>query len=133
MPFVSSFSKSSLIGGDGDDTYIYNIGDGEDTINDAAGEDDYILMGTGIAIEDIILAQIGNNLEITFDGVTGDKITIVDHYDTSITNTVEKIVFEDASELSLMPIIYNEINGTPSNETINGSADPDLIPWCERS
>jgi Ca2+-binding RTX toxin-like protein len=113
----------TLFGGGGDDEYAYSAGDGEDTITDDSGTDDFIRLGPSIVLADIILTQVGDDLEITFDGAAGDKITVVDHYAAG-TKQVEKIVFDDESELSL---IANLIEGTGASETINGTTGIDHI------
>lgn len=114
-----------IYGNAGNDEYVFNIGDGQDTITDSDGTDDFIRLGTGIAQADVVLTQVGNNLEITFTGTPTDKITIIDHYDEATTNQVEKIIFDDLSELSLVgPVI---IEGTSGDDTLTGTGDDDFF------
>ena len=71
-------------GSHGNDTYIFNKGDGEDTIIDYSyfksnSPMDKILFGEGITAENIIFSRDENNLVISY-GSEGDTITVVNHY-----------------------------------------------------
>lgn len=66
-----------LIGGDGDDIYLFNLGDGADVIMDSGGMD-RIVFGAGIALEDISLQQVNDDLFITI-GTEGDSIQVIGH------------------------------------------------------
>jgi Ca2+-binding RTX toxin-like protein len=70
--FLSS-GNDFLIGGSGDDTYTFNLGDGIDTIvdTDAPGEGNRILFGEGITAANLTFAQNQNSLAITFGGGNG--------------------------------------------------------------
>ncbi|WDD34288.1 hypothetical protein PQG02_08135 [Nostoc sp. UHCC 0926] len=82
--------NDTLIGGGGKDKFVYNLGDGTDTITDFAGigkgvnptaaviaEVDTIkFQGTGLTARNLLLAQNGNNLEITFEGQDGTKVIL---------------------------------------------------------
>ncbi|MEM6463206.1 MAG: M10 family metallopeptidase C-terminal domain-containing protein, partial [Pseudomonadota bacterium] len=111
-----------LYGAEGNDNYVFNAGDGQDTIEDTAG-DDFITLGPGISSGDLTLTQVGDDLEITFSGTPGDKITIKDHYGAGTTQ-VEKIVFNDLSELNLTA---NNVNGTSGNDTLTGTSGQDVF------
>lgn len=109
---AASTGDDTLYGGVDSDTYIFNAGDGQDTINDIQGFDDAIRLGPGIVETDLTLTQAGNDLEITFAGTATDKITVAGHYDTAAYNQIEKIIFDDESELVLSipdpsPILTN--------------------------
>ena len=126
--FEGGLGNDALNAGDGSDEYVFSVGDGQDTITDTDGTDDFIRMGAGIAQADVILTQVGNNLEITFTSGT-DKITVIDHYDAGTTKQVEKIVFDDLSEMSLVG--PNVVDGTSGADTIYGTVDNDLINGYE--
>ena len=67
----------TLYGDAGNDTYIFNLGDGADTINnyDTAGIDT-ISFGAGIGLADINMAtKVGNNLILRI-GANGDQLTV---------------------------------------------------------
>jgi len=80
----------SLTGGGGQDRFIYNLGDGIDTISDFGGvgtifdapatvlaEVDTIKFnGAGLTARNLLLAQNGSNVEITFEGVADAKVIL---------------------------------------------------------
>ncbi|WP_375505510.1 beta strand repeat-containing protein [uncultured Nostoc sp.] len=79
-----------LTGGGGKDKFIYNLGDGVDTITDFGGLgkgsnpsaaviselDTLKFQGSGLTAQNLLLTQNGNNLEVTFEGVADDKIIL---------------------------------------------------------
>ncbi|MEH2297956.1 MAG: DUF4347 domain-containing protein [Nostoc sp.] len=79
-----------LTGGGGKDKFVYNLGDGVDTITDFGGLgkssnpsaaiigelDTLKFQGTGLTARNLLLTQNGNNLEVTFDGVANDKVIL---------------------------------------------------------
>ncbi|MDZ8241500.1 MAG: calcium-binding protein, partial [Nostoc sp. ChiQUE01a] len=79
-----------LTGGGGKDRFVYNLGDGIDTITDFGGVgkgtnptagviskvDTIKFIGAGLTAKNLLLTQNGTNLEITFEGVTGTKIIL---------------------------------------------------------
>lgn len=72
----------TLVGGTGNDTYLLGRGYGSDSIteNDAtAGNVDMALFGADIAIDQIWLRQVGNNLEVSVIGGS-DKFTLNSWY-----------------------------------------------------
>ena len=77
-------------GAESDDTYVYNIGDGYDTILDNGGNDT-ILLGEGITQENIRFRRNENSLEMYFEGIDGN-INIL-----NTSNMIEKIVLADGT------------------------------------
>ncbi|NEU83078.1 DUF4347 domain-containing protein [Nostoc sp. UIC 10630] len=79
-----------LTGGGGKDKFVYNLGDGVDTITDFGGLgkgsnpsaaiigelDTLKFQGAGLTARNLLLTQNGNNLEVTFEGVADDKIIL---------------------------------------------------------
>ncbi|MES0884463.1 DUF4214 domain-containing protein, partial [Roseibium sp. SCP14] len=65
---VGGTGNDTLNGGAGDDIYVYNRGDGNDTINDtgSGSNGDTLRFGQGIELEDLKLTRSGNNLKIEF-------------------------------------------------------------------
>ena len=117
---IGGTGNDDLQGGDGDDEYIFNAGDGQDTITDTDGADDFIRLGPGIVAADLTLTDIGNDLEITFAGNPTDKITIIGHNGTG-TQQIEKIIFDDLSELSLVntaPVVNDDSDATDEDVAV---------------
>lgn len=82
-------------GGEGNDTYIYNIGDGLDTISDyqnssTESRNDKIKFGEGIKFSDLTFRQNGNDLIITlFNDITqGIVIKVSSVLTMTVLNTL---------------------------------------------
>ncbi|HEC19859.1 MAG TPA: hypothetical protein ENI97_11020, partial [Gammaproteobacteria bacterium] len=76
--FIGGQGNDTLKGGYGHDTYRFNLGDGQDIIDELSGNDT-LTFGAGIAYDQLWFSQQGNNLEISVIG-TGDKTTIANWY-----------------------------------------------------
>ena len=110
-----------LKGGSGNDEYVFAAGGGQDTIFDSAGTD-ALRFGAGITLSDLTFSYVGDDLKITFSGTPTDQVIIEDHNATS-PKIVEKIIFNDTSELYLAITA----NGSSGNDTMSGSVGPDTI------
>ncbi|MFN6538728.1 MAG: beta strand repeat-containing protein [Nostoc sp. EkiNYC01] len=87
---TANYGNDTLTGGGGKDKFVYNLGDGTDTITDFGGigkgtnptaaviaEVDTIkFQGAGFTAQNLLLTQNGTNLEITFEGVNDDKVIL---------------------------------------------------------
>ncbi len=111
---------NDLLYGEADsDTYVFNLGDGQDTVTDTGGTADKILLGSGISLSDIVLTDVSTyDLEMTFTNTPTDKITMANFRNGS-SNKIETISF-NGSDVSL-------IYGTASSETLTGTSGVDLI------
>ncbi|WP_280513962.1 calcium-binding protein [Ruminiclostridium herbifermentans] len=125
-----------LSGGLGNDTYIFNRGDGQDTISDVDKTDgniDTIVFGENIVGSDLLFTRVGNNLKIIIDG-TEDSITILNYYSNSWC-AIEQIRFADGTiwnkeTIDSQPMYISgegTINGTDIDEIIYGSKGKDII------
>jgi Ca2+-binding RTX toxin-like protein len=121
---VGGLGDDLLSGGGGADTYIYNSGDGDDTIHDdnqtIIGEGfltpdnsvDTLQLGPGITPGDIAFERDGASLTLVI-GSTGDRVTLVgqnDYIQTGVfgaisTDRVEQIRFDDGTVWS-----WDELN-----------------------
>ncbi len=122
-----------LEGGDGKDTYIWNKGDGNDTINDAHsaniayGWSGVLKLGEGVSAEDIEITRNGSDL-IMIIGEEKERVTVQGWY-SSLCNPLEKIEFADGSAWSsaqinaMSPVLY----GTDGDDTITGYSTNDII------
>jgi RHS repeat-associated protein len=80
----------TLIGGGDRDTFVFNLGDGTDTITDFGGVgpgnypsaaiipevDTLQFQGAGLTARNLLLTQNGSNLEVTFEGISGNKVIL---------------------------------------------------------
>ncbi|MHC5611260.1 MAG: choice-of-anchor Q domain-containing protein [Nostoc sp.] len=104
-----------LTGGGGKDKFVYNLGDGVDTISDFGGLgkgsnpsaaivselDTLKFQGTGLTAKNLRLTQNGNNLEVTFDGVANDKVILQNFPLENLDNlsTLGNILFDGQSSI----------------------------------
>ncbi|WP_150463561.1 calcium-binding protein [Francisella sp. XLW-1] len=116
-----------LAGGYGSDTYIFNKGDGVDTIQEMqigdysqkyydSGSRDTIKFGEGLNQEDVRFDYDGLDLHVTFANNDTDKV-IVKNFKNS---TLETMQFSDGSVLKQSDI-PTMIYGTEASEEIWGS------------
>ena len=97
-----------LMGGNGDDCYIFGKGSGHDTIIDSSGTDT-LMLGLGIKREDIITKVVGDNiiLGIKEEGKSfeqlSDTITIQNWSQAGFE--IENMTFDDGSILNIEDLL----------------------------
>lgn len=122
--------NDQLFGSSGTDRYFFNLGDGQDIINDeflfANGQtlsspEDEVIFGPGISADMLSGSRSGNDLIVSISPT--DRITIKNQF--SGANAIERFTFADGSPLS-----HAEINalqfvkrGTSGNDILTGG-DP---------
>ena len=128
-----------LEGGMGDDVYIYNKGDGNDTILNKydwmpnTTNNDTLRFGEGISKDDLIVTRVPINKEyeefgdfvISFKKSDG-SITLKDmlHQDwANENNIIQTFEFADGDKLSFIDIKQLSLSGTDSSDTISGYPD----------
>ena len=105
-----------LTGGGGKDKFVYNLGDGVDTITDFGGVgkgsnpsaavitevDTLKFQGAGLTARNLQLTQSGNNLEVTFEGVAADKVILQNFALEKLDNlsALGNILFDGQSSIS---------------------------------
>ncbi|MCC5663512.1 DUF4347 domain-containing protein [Nostoc sp. CHAB 5784] len=105
-----------LTGGGGKDKFIYNLGDGVDTITDFGGlgkasnpsaaiiaeVDTLKFQGAGLTARNLLLTQNSNNLEVTFEGVADDKVILQNFPLENLENVaaVGNILFNGQTSIS---------------------------------
>jgi hypothetical protein len=127
--------NDTITGFMGSDTYVFNRGDGQDTVTDYSGgysTTDKIVFGAGITAADVSVARSGsayiisitdpNNAEAT------DQITLRHAFGNEVYQ-IEQYEFEDgtvwsADDVQAMSLI---VNGTEGVDTLTGSAYDDVI------
>lgn len=109
-----------LEGGVGNDIYIYNSGDGFDTILDVSGTDQ-IVLGAGFVTTDLGHRFEGNNLILTLKGYDSFKI---EGFVTG--NKIESVKFSNNTVINLNMVPSN-ITGTAGNDTLSGTSGDDTI------
>ncbi|MDY0215175.1 MAG: calcium-binding protein, partial [Bacilli bacterium] len=120
-----------LNGGSGNDTYVFNIGDGNDTIIDDSGLDS-IKFGANITREDISIMQINNDLVMRLSA--DDSLTLKDWFnEETIEHRIELMVLEDEGEIAIADFIITPTEGNDNLEygdeknRINALGGDDII------
>ena len=121
---IGGVGNDILNGGYGRDTYIYNLGDGIDTITETRGNDK-IKFGEGISQSDLTYMQDGKDLRIVIKNDTNQNILIKDFYN-NVNNQVETLQFSDGStfNLSTQGLTLQQTN---ADDTVNGTNYNDII------
>ena len=121
-----------LNGSLGDDTYVFNLGDGQDTVLERYGDAvsyDVIEFGAGITASDLIFERQPDgrdeDLIIKIDG-TDDQITIKGQVSGELT-PIETLRFADGSEMSSAEIDALLLAPTSGSDTIQGTGRSDII------
>ena len=128
-----------LEGGMGDDVYIYNKGDGNDTILNKydwmpnTTNNDTLRFGEGISKDDLIVTRVPINKEYE---EFGDFVISFKKSDGSITlkdmlrldwanenNIIQTFEFANGDKLSFIDIRQLSLSGTDGNDTISGYPD----------
>ncbi len=123
-----------LEGGAGSDIYLFNRGDGHDTIvnRHSAPEGDIIRFGAGITRSDLVfektLSEDGqlNNLLIRVLGPDGDQLTIVNFFNLYEDWSIDLIQFSDGSWLDKKDI-QKLIQNTEGDDHIYGGVGDDSL------
>ncbi len=119
---TGGLGEDILEGGNGDDIYYYDMGHGDDTIEDFKGSEK-IVFGAGITLDDIEFVRVGTqHLRLDIDAsVGGGSILINEMYDNFTTYyVIESLEFDDGSTFEF--ITYDPIyNGTDDDETLYGT------------
>lgn len=143
--------NDTLTGGAGDDVYVFNLGDGVDTINDTGGEsgiENTLYFGAEITKDDLTFVWQTDSLRIDV-GTGGDAIIL----DNCIQNDpmgnlpVYALEFADGTRNSLINLLYpgitetgasgddtivggagcDNLNGSDGNDTLDGGAGHDTL------
>ena len=127
---IGGKGNDRLEGSYGDDIYIWNLGDGFDTIYDYNGgntDNDTIKFGEGISFEDLLFERDGNDLVIYVNNDKTQGITIQNYY--SGYSQVEKLEFADGTivETSSVSIVEPEEPSENAGQTISGTSDDDIL------
>lgn len=151
LSIAFSSATETLNGGAGNDTYVINLGDGIDVINETAGTDRITVGGTvppalpaaltGLNMFEVTAGGGNDDLVIQFNG---QQATVTDHFDTA-GEAVEFINFngstfegyvltgdyalstDDNGERTAAVGINTALAGTTANDTLTGNTGFDLL------
>ena len=119
--FWGAAGNDTLDGGYGSDTYLFNAGDGQDTIIEShsySNDIDRLILGEGLLVENTRLARTGSDLWLTFGDGT-DSLRLKDYFYREGTRyQVEEIVFADGTVWDVETVKAMLIVGTDDVQTL---------------
>ncbi len=147
---VGNEGNDHLSGGDDSDTYVYNLGDGNDIIEDNQHDiftpsEDILQFGAGITSSDVSFSYGPSDNDVLLSLTDGSTITLVNQlagYDSHIfginwTDRIETLEFTDAQGQVVETIGWDAImtalvtqQQTAGDDTING-IDSDFGAWSD--
>ncbi|MCA1990455.1 MAG: hypothetical protein LDL41_00170, partial [Coleofasciculus sp. S288] len=97
---VGGVGTDYLNGGAGGDTYLFNLGDGQDTLDDNSNDtsvDKLIFSGTGLTSTNAIVTRLGSSsdLKISFGGIADSVILESQVFSSTANYGVESIQFSN--------------------------------------
>jgi Ca2+-binding RTX toxin-like protein len=119
--------NDNLNGDYGNDIYIFNKGDGQDTISDydpTSGNTDTIRFGTDINPTDITLTRDLYNLYLSYS--TTDKIT-VQNWGYGTAYQIEKVEFANGTSWDSAKLLTAPFMGTASADYFSGTDGNDIF------
>lgn len=127
---IGNAGNDTLIGGAGADTYVFELGDGRDTINshdDNANKIDSIVFGENISPEQVTLKRDYNNLVISY--LEQDQVTVEYFFGNNglTTNRINQVKFTDGTIWTADDIKNLIAQGTPHNDNIWGYDNEDDV------
>jgi Ca2+-binding RTX toxin-like protein len=125
-------SNDLNIGGPGNDTYRFNIGDGQDQIDnraaDFAASQDTLALGEGIALESLWLQREGDDLIVRLGD--NDRVTVLQHFKADNSGRLDRIVLADGTELlpDQIRLMSDPVNQAGAgNDTLIGTDNNDML------
>ncbi|MFS2035559.1 calcium-binding protein [Polaromonas sp. CT11-55] len=130
--FEGGTGNDRIVSGSSSDTYLFNRGDGQDTINDYGASAlggtvgiDRIVFGAGITVGDVTISHVGSNLVLSINNPNNpaalDCIT-VENWNNSLYR-IEQVQFGDGATLSAAQLDQTAASGTTNADVINISLD----------
>ena len=103
--FDGGIGNDTMLGGMQNDTYRFNLGDGQDVITDFGGQDE-ISFGTGITADDLSWTYDPSSATpfVLHVGPNGDSISILD----GEKGAIESFSFDDGSALTFAELLDNQ-------------------------
>ncbi len=134
--FIGGAGNDSLYGGSGIDTYVFNRGDGQDTIVEIGQSVDVLRFGSGISASDITFSRVIKDLIINING-SSDQIAIKSWSNTDVYpgwwgdyggSQIERFEFADGTVWD-KPHIISLLNSLP----VTGTDGNDVRTWNSNS
>jgi len=134
---VGGAGNDALRGGDGSDRYLFEVGFGQDVIeegvdNVAYPDNDMVEFGAGLSSTDAVLSRSGDDLRISFTGLA-DQLTIAGQFSHGGWypgfSDIELFQFDDGvtwTDLQVRELLISQ-SQTSGDDTITGFWTADVI------
>jgi Ca2+-binding RTX toxin-like protein len=139
---IGGHGDDNLNGGAGSDVYVFNAGDGQDTISNydnGIATIDALQFGAGISPTDVTARRAGNSLVLTLNG-SSDQVVVSEYFiaDAGGGYQLEEIRFADSPgiiwgvetvrSLVMLPTDGNDIlQGYATDDSISGGSGNDIL------
>ncbi|MDM1020605.1 calcium-binding protein, partial [Acinetobacter sp. VNK23] len=119
-----------LDGGVGNDTYIFSLGDGQDTIQsyeNNASKLDRIVFNAGIEVADVSLKRQDNDLIVKYS--ENDQITVKNYFDSNGATAyrIDQVIFADGTVWNVEVVKAKVLEATAANDVIQGYSSADQL------
>gem|GEM_PF-250245 len=123
--------NDTLSGGAGSDTYLFNTGDGQDTIDNydsGVARVDVLSFGTGIVAADVAARRSGNDLVLTFAG-NDDRVTVPGYFigEGAGSYRLDEIRFADGTVWDVAEVKAKVLEPTDGIDILQGYATGDYL------
>ena len=109
------------------DTYRFNLGDGQDTVNDydsTSNNLDTVQLGAGLTAANTEVVRNGNDLVLRWAGNNSDSVTVKNVFSVWQVNSpylIEAVTFADGTSWNTADVMARLIqDGTAGNDTLTG-------------
>ncbi len=119
---------TTINGGTGLETYIYNEGDGSDTIfeNTSTAGNDSISFGAGLSASDLSFSYYSPNDILTITDTTSGQTITIDNFvaTTDSQHQIAALAFADGTSMSQLQVIQQAdlLQGTTGNDSLIGDS-----------
>lgn len=125
---IGGTGDDQLLGGGGSDVYLYQRGDGSDSINDydpASPAIDSLRFDASVTAADLTLSRDFNHLYINIAGGS-DRITVKNWF-VSDCSFLERIEFSDGTFWNMADIASKLLTGSSANDDLIGTSSDELL------
>lgn len=126
---IHASDQTTMYGGNGDDQYIYTLNDGICTIDDSSGNNDTLIFGEGITLDQLSYYKYRENLRIIVED--NKFITIENHYSSNegYQGRIEYLEFSDGTRINTDQAVNQMIQamnsfGADTSSTTNTLSNP---------
>ena len=120
---IGGVGNDTLQGSEGNDIYVFNRGDGHDTIDDTGYVGtDTLQLGEGISLDEVVITQSGSGQNLVLFGT--DRITVSSIYSDM---KLEQIRFSDRTIWSLADLLTRSLSGTSAADSLYGDAQSNTM------